>query len=210
MSTVTQPVAPASKSAEPLLTLRGVNKSFGAVQVLHDVDFDVYPGEVTALVGDNGAGKSTLIKGVAGIYPFDSGEMVFDGKVELMTSPKHASALGIEVVYQDLALCDNLDVVHNMFLGREMKSRSVLDEVAMEGRASETLAGLSVRTLNSVRQPVASVRPLPSPRPCSGTASWSSSTSRRRRSGSPRPSRSSTWYAAWPTAASGSCSSRTT
>ncbi len=157
MSTVTQPVVTTPKSTEPLLTLRGINKSFGAVQVLHDVDFDVYPGEVTALVGDNGAGKSTLIKGVAGIYPFDSGEMVFDGKVELMTSPKHASALGIEVVYQDLALCDNLDVVHNMFLGREMKSRSVLDEVAMERRASETLAGLSVRTLQSVRQAVASL-----------------------------------------------------
>ncbi len=141
----------------PLLSLRGVNKSFGAVQVLHDVDFDVYPGEVTALVGDNGAGKSTLIKAVAGIYPFDDGELTFEGHVETIHGPRQASALGIEVVYQDLALCDNLDVVHNMFLGREQKSGITLDEAGMEQRASETLAGLSVRTLKSVRQLVASL-----------------------------------------------------
>ena len=104
---------------EPLLELRGVNKSFGPVQVLHDVDFKVYPGQVTALVGDNGAGKSTLVKTIAGIYRADSGEFLFDGKPVTIHSPKDASALGIEVVYQDLALCDNLDIVQNMFLGRE-------------------------------------------------------------------------------------------
>ncbi len=141
----------------PLLSLRGVNKSFGAVQVLHDVDFDAYPGEVTALVGDNGAGKSTMIKAVAGIYPFDSGEITYEGHVVSIHDPKQASSLGIEVVYQDLALCDNLDVVHNMFLGREQKRGVVLDEATMELRARETLSGLSVRTLASVRQLVASL-----------------------------------------------------
>jgi len=148
---------PTESATTPLLSLRGVNKSFGAVQVLHDVDFDVYPGEVTALVGDNGAGKSTLIKAVAGIYPFDSGELTFEGQVEAIHGPKQSSALGIEVVYQDLALCDNLDVVHNMFLGREQKSGITLDEAGMELRATDTLAGLSVRTLKSVRQLVASL-----------------------------------------------------
>jgi D-xylose transport system ATP-binding protein len=141
----------------PLLELRGVNKSFGAVHVLRGVDLSVYPGQVTALVGDNGAGKSTLIKGIAGIYPFDSGEYLFDGKPVNVTEPRQANALGIEVVYQDLALCDNLDVVHNMFLGREEKSGIVLDEIDMERRARETLDGLSVRTLKSVRTQVSSL-----------------------------------------------------
>ncbi|MFI5099731.1 MAG: ATP-binding cassette domain-containing protein [Actinomycetes bacterium] len=144
-------------SGTPLLSLRGVNKSFGAVHVLHDVDFDAYPGEVTALVGDNGAGKSTLIKAVAGIYPVDSGEIIFEGTPVTIHDPKQASGLGIEVVYQDLALCDNLDVVHNMFLGREQKRGIVLDEATMELRARDTLSGLSVRTLKSVRQLVASL-----------------------------------------------------
>ena len=108
----------------PLLSLRGINKSFGAVHVLRDVDFDVSPGEVTALVGDNGAGKSTLIKCVAGIHPFDDGEMLFEGQPVTIHGPKDANALGIEIVYQDLALCDNLDVVHNMFLGRELQVRA--------------------------------------------------------------------------------------
>jgi len=157
MSTMTEPATPPTKTAEPLLSLRGVNKSFGAVQVLHDVDLDVFAGQVTALVGDNGAGKSTLIKGVAGIYPFDSGEVSFEGAEVHVHSPKQASALGIEVVYQDLALCDNLDVVHNMFLGREQTSGIVLNEASMEQRASQTLSGLSVRTLKSVRQLVASL-----------------------------------------------------
>jgi D-xylose transport system ATP-binding protein len=141
----------------PLLQLKGINKSFGPVHVLRDVDLSVYAGQVTALVGDNGAGKSTLIKGVAGIYPFDSGEYFFEGQPAHVSDPKQANALGIEVVYQDLALCDNLDVVHNMFLGREETKTVVLDEIAMERRATETLTGLSVRTLKSVRQQVASL-----------------------------------------------------
>ena len=121
--TVTSESSPAAAAADPppLLSLRGIDKSFGAVHVLKGVDLDVYPGQVTALVGDNGAGKSTLIKGVAGIYPFDSGEYLFEEKPVSIHDPKQANALGIEVVYQDLALCDNLDVVHNMFLGREEK-----------------------------------------------------------------------------------------
>jgi D-xylose transport system ATP-binding protein len=141
----------------PMLSLKGINKSFGAIQVLHNVDLDVYPGEVTALVGDNGAGKSTLIKGIAGIYSFDSGDIVFEGAPVHIPSPKQASALGIEVVYQDLALCDNLDIVHNLFLGREETRHGLLDETTMEQRATETLAGLSVRTVKSVRQLVASL-----------------------------------------------------
>src|SRR6476661_10267383 len=120
---------------EPLLELRGVNKSFGAVQVLHDVDFKVYPGQVTALVGDNGAGKSTLVKTIAGIYRADSGNFFFDGNEVHIHGPKDAGALGLEVVYQDLALCDNLDIVQNMFLGREIKKGIRLDESAMETRA---------------------------------------------------------------------------
>jgi len=112
---------------------------------------------VTALVGDNGAGKSTLIKGIAGIYSFDDGEYTFDGRPVSVHSPKDSNALGIEIVYQDLALCDNLDVVQNMFLGREDRSGIVLDEITMERRANETLKGLSVRTLKSVRTKVSSL-----------------------------------------------------
>ena len=141
----------------PLLELRGVNKSFGVVHVLHDVDLAIYPGQVTALVGDNGAGKSTLVKAIAGIYPPDSGEYRFDGKPVAVHGPKDAGALGIEIVYQDLALCDNLDIVENMFLGREETKGIGLDEVSMESRARETLASLSVRTVKSVRQSVASL-----------------------------------------------------
>src|SRR6187401_2142118 len=141
----------------PLLSLRGINKSFGAVQVLRNVDFDVAPGEVTALVGDNGAGKSTLIKCIAGIHPFDDGEMIYEGQHVTIHGPKDANALGIEIVYQDLALCDNLDVVHNMFLGRELKSGLTLDETEMEKRAGDTLKSLSIRTLRSLRQNVSSL-----------------------------------------------------
>ncbi len=156
--TVTAPESrEAPDTSTPLLSLRGVNKSFGAVHVLRGVDLDVRAGHVTALVGDNGAGKSTLIKGIAGIHGFDSGEYLFDGKPVHVASPKDSNALGIEVVYQDLALCDNLDVVHNMYLGREQKKAGLLDEDAMESRAKETLAGLSVRTLASVRTHVASL-----------------------------------------------------
>jgi D-xylose transport system ATP-binding protein len=142
---------------QPVLSLRGVNKSFGAVHVLHGVDLDCFPGQVTALVGDNGAGKSTLIKGVAGIHPFDDGDMLWEGEKVHVTGPRQANALGIEIVYQDLALCDNLDVVHNMFLGRELKSDVRLNETEMEKRAGETLRGLSVRTLRSLRQQVSSL-----------------------------------------------------
>jgi D-xylose transport system ATP-binding protein len=148
---------PPAQDATPLLSLRNVNKSFGAVHVLQDVDLDAYAGQVTALVGDNGAGKSTLIKGVAGIHAFDSGDYLLDGKPATVHSPKQANDLGIEVVYQDLALCDNLDIVHNLFLGREVTRVGVLNEAVMERRATETLAGLSVRTVRSVRQQVASL-----------------------------------------------------
>ncbi|MGL5824020.1 MAG: ATP-binding cassette domain-containing protein [Nocardioides sp.] len=144
-------------TAEPILKLTGVNKSFGVVHVLHDVDFAVYPGQVTALVGDNGAGKSTLVKIIAGIYGMDSGEYVFDGKPVTVHGPKDTSALGVEVVYQDLALCDNLDIVENMFLGREVTKGISLNEGQMESRARETLASLSVRTVKSVRQGVSSL-----------------------------------------------------
>jgi D-xylose transport system ATP-binding protein len=146
-----------SSSAAPLLSLRGINKSFGAVSVLKNVDLDAWAGKVTALVGDNGAGKSTLIKGIAGIYAFDEGSYSFEGQPVTVHSPKQANALGIEVVYQDLALCDNLDVVANMYLGREVITGVTLDETTMERRAQETLKGLSVRTLKSVRQNIASL-----------------------------------------------------
>lgn len=139
----------------PLLDLRGVSKSFGAVDALTNVDFSVRAGEIMALVGDNGAGKSTLIKGVAGIYPFDSGEIYFDGKLVHIHNPRDCADLGIEIVYQDLALADNLDVVANMFLGREtIKTPFRLDEITMEKAAMETLTSLSVTTVRSVRQKV--------------------------------------------------------
>ena len=141
----------------PVIELRGLDKSFGPVQVLHDVAFSAYPGEVTALVGDNGAGKSTLVKCVGGIHPIDSGEYLFEGRPVQVGSPRDAAALGVEIVYQDLALCDNLDIVQNMFLGREEKKGVVLDEYRMEELAAETLAGLSVRTVKSVRQQVSSL-----------------------------------------------------
>src|SRR6476661_10280932 len=149
--------SPGADSASPLLSLRNIQKSFGAVHVLRGVDLDVRAGQVTALVGDNGAGKSTLIKGVAGIHAFDEGEYLFEGQPVHVHGPKDANALGIEVVYQDLALCDNLDVVHNMFLGRELKSGIVLNETEMEKRAGTTLKSLSVRTLRSLRQNVSSL-----------------------------------------------------
>ena len=142
----------------PTLELRDVSKRFGAVQALDAVDFSVRAGEVMALVGDNGAGKSTLIKSIAGIHPFDSGEVLFDGREVNIHGPKDAARLGIEVVYQDLALCDNLDVVQNMFLGRE--SHDVfrrLRELEMEQRANATLASLSVTTISSTRQTVATL-----------------------------------------------------
>lgn len=143
-------------TTNPLLELRGVSKRFGAVQALTNVSFASRPGEVMALVGDNGAGKSTLIKGIAGIYPFDTGETYFDGKLVHIHGPRDAAALGIEIVYQDLALADNLDVVANMFLGRErVKNRILLDENSMEQSCIQTLSSLSVTSISSVRQHVA-------------------------------------------------------
>ena len=143
--------------SSPILSLRKVNKSFGPVHVLKDVNFDAYAGKVTALVGDNGAGKSTLIKCIAGIYTPETGEFIFEGNKVEIAGPRDATALGIEIVYQDLALCDNLDIVHNMFLGREEKSGITLNESTMEAMAKKTLDGLSVRTVKSIRQKVASL-----------------------------------------------------
>ncbi|HVV19085.1 MAG TPA: ATP-binding cassette domain-containing protein [Pseudonocardiaceae bacterium] len=142
---------------EPILELRGINKSFGPVHVLHDVDFTVRAGEVTALVGDNGAGKSTLVKCIAGIHGIDSGQVLFEGNEVHVHNPRDAAALGIEVVYQDLALAENLDIVQNMFLGRERTQGGLLDEASMELAARKTLASLSVRTVKSVRTPVSSL-----------------------------------------------------
>jgi D-xylose transport system ATP-binding protein len=143
--------------AEPILEIRGLNKSFGPVHVLHDVDLTVYRGEVTALVGDNGAGKSTLVKCVAGINTIDSGEIRFEGRPVTIHNPNDAARLGIEFVYQDLALADNLDITQNMFLGREFERFGFLSDGEMERKARETLSGLAVRTVSSVRQLVASL-----------------------------------------------------
>jgi len=142
----------------PVLELRGITKSFGSVEALSDVDLEVRRGEVMALVGDNGAGKSTLIKTIAGIHGADSGEIIFEGNPVAISGPKDSARLGIEVVYQDLALCDNLDVVQNMFLGREAHSPiQVLREPPMEQRTAETLKSLAVTTIRSVRQQVATL-----------------------------------------------------
>jgi D-xylose transport system ATP-binding protein len=148
----------ATTTTTPTLELRGLSKNFGSVQALTDVDFDVRDGEVMALVGDNGAGKSTLIKCVAGINPIDAGEIYFEGKPVSLHGPRDAAKLGIEIVYQDLALCDNLDVVQNMFLGREVHDGIFrLRDAPMEQRAAETLKSLSVTTISSIRQPVSSL-----------------------------------------------------
>jgi D-xylose transport system ATP-binding protein len=142
----------------PLLELRGISKSFGSVQALSEVEFEVHSGEVMALVGDNGAGKSTLIKCVAGIHAADAGEIRVDGQTVHIHGPKDAAKLGIEVVYQDLALCDNLDVVQNMYLGREARDWfQRLKEPVMEAKTAETMKSLSVTTIRSIRQPVATL-----------------------------------------------------
>jgi D-xylose transport system ATP-binding protein len=142
----------------PTLELRRISKAFGSVQALSEVDFEVRSGEVMALVGDNGAGKTTLIKCVAGIHSIDEGELYFEGAKVDIHSPKDAAKLGIEVVYQDLALCDNLDVVQNMYLGREEHDwLGRLREPVMEQRTAETLKSLSVTTIRSIRQQVASL-----------------------------------------------------
>ena len=145
-------------STAPTIQLRGIEKNFGSVQALRGADFEVRDGEVMALVGDNGAGKSTLIKCTAGIYSIDGGDVLFRGKAVKIHGPKDAGKLGIEVVYQDLALCDNLDVVQNMYLGREAHDIFFrLREPEMESRTAEVLRGLSVTTIRSIRQQVASL-----------------------------------------------------
>ncbi|MFC5668689.1 ATP-binding cassette domain-containing protein [Streptomyces incanus] len=143
-------------SATPVLALRGVSKRFGAVQALTDVELEVRAGEVVALVGDNGAGKSTLVKTIAGVHPIDEGVIEWDGKTVQINRPHDAQNLGIATVYQDLALCDNIDVVGNLYLGRELRKRGVLDEVEMERRSRELLDTLSIR-IPSVRIPIASL-----------------------------------------------------
>lgn len=143
----------------PLLELRGVSKRFGAIQALDKVDFDVRAGEIMALVGDNGAGKSTLIKGIAGNYPFEEGEIIFNGRTVTIQNPRDSYALGIEVLYQDLALIDNLDVVANMFIGRESTHHPwpVLNEELMENECVDALRSLSITTVQSVRQRIANL-----------------------------------------------------
>ncbi|WP_051173845.1 ATP-binding cassette domain-containing protein [Amycolatopsis orientalis] len=143
--------------ATPLLRVRGLVKKFGPLQALAGVDLDLPAGEVTALVGDNGAGKSVLIKCVAGIHVPDAGELWWQGEPVRIRGPRDAAELGIETVYQDLALCDNLDIVQNMFLGREAVRFGTLDEDRMEEAAKKTLHSLGVTTVTSVRQPVGSL-----------------------------------------------------
>jgi ABC-type sugar transport system ATPase subunit len=144
-------------SAPPLLSLRKVSKSFGAVHAIADIDLDIPAGLVTALAGDNGAGKSVLIKAIAGIHTPDSGQIIWEGQPVHIRTPRDAAALGIETVHQDLALCDNLDIAQNMFLGRETVKQFILAEDAMEQAAGDTLKGLAVTSVRSVRQLVASL-----------------------------------------------------
>jgi ABC-type sugar transport system ATPase subunit len=154
-----QPVETPSKTAtaEPLLKLRGIDKHFGAVQALYQVDLDLPAGQVTGLCGDNGAGKSVLTRCIAGVHQIDHGQIFFEGRPVHIRTTRDAASLGIETVYQDLALADNLDIVQNMFLGRERLRRGLLDEDSMERAAAETLSSLRVTTVRSIRQPVASL-----------------------------------------------------
>jgi ABC-type sugar transport system ATPase subunit len=149
--------AVAGSTDQPLLSLRGITKNFGAVQALSGVDLDIPAGQITALVGDNGAGKSTLIKTISGIWAPTAGSIRWKGEPVTVHTPRDADNLGIATVYQDLALCDNLDIVQNMFLGHELTSHRLLDEMAMELTAKQTLADLSVTTVQSIRQPVGSL-----------------------------------------------------
>ena len=146
-----------SPDGNPILSLRGVGKSFGPVRALSRIDLDIPTSQVTALAGDNGAGKSVTIKTISGLWPPDEGEILWQGQPVHLHSPKDAEALGIRTIYQDLALCDNLDIVQNMFLGHEPLRRGILDEDSMEIAARKTLEELHVRTIRSIRQPVASL-----------------------------------------------------
>jgi ABC-type sugar transport system ATPase subunit len=148
---------PPAGDGAPLLSLVDIGKSFGPVRVLTRISLDIPVGQVTAVVGDNGAGKSTLIKTISGIYHQDDGQILWQGRQVHLHTPKDATDLGIATVYQDLALCDNLDIVANMFLGREEVRHFQLDEIAMEKAARQTLADLSVVTVRSVRQAVGSL-----------------------------------------------------
>ncbi len=144
-------------AATPLLELRGVSKAFGAVQALSKVNLSIPAGKITALVGDNGAGKSVTIKTISGLWEPSEGEIYWEGSSVRIHSPNDAERLGITTIYQDLALCDNLDIVQNMFLGHEKLRFGLLDETAMEIQARKTLADLHVTTVRSIRQPVASL-----------------------------------------------------
>jgi ABC-type sugar transport system ATPase subunit len=144
-------------ATETLLRLEAIDKNFGAVQALAGVNLDIRAGMVTALIGDNGAGKSALIKTIAGIHTSDGGQMLWEGTPVHIRTPRDSAALGIETVHQDLALCNNLDIVENMFLGRERTSHFTLDEESMEKSAAETLSSLAVTTVRSIRQAVASL-----------------------------------------------------
>src|ERR1700679_1999911 len=188
--------------AEPLLRLHGIGKNFGPVTALSDIDLDIPPGQVTALVGDNGAGKSTLIKTISGIFEPSHGEMFWQGKHVNFHTPKDATDTGIATVYQDLALCDNLDIVQNMLLGHEVRSRAgLLDEISMEQTAKKTLSDLRVTTVRHIRQPVRASRSPPPRRSSSTPSSWSWTT-RPRPSASPRRPSSSSSSAACRAAAS--------
>ena len=162
MSTSDSPATPATSDGNgigtaPLLSLRGITKRFGPVQALSRIEFDIPPGQVTALAGDNGAGKSVTIKTIAGLWAPDEGELVWEGQPVQFHGPRDAEAVGITTIYQDLALCENLDIVQNMFLGHEPLRHGLLDEGTMELAARKTLSDLSVTTIRSIRQPVASL-----------------------------------------------------
>ena len=194
--TVTEHETPTRGRTEQVLSLAGINKRFGAVQALTDVSLDVHAGEVLALVGDNGAGKSTLVKTIAGVYQADSGAITLGGEQVTIPTPSAAQHLGIATVFQDLALCDNLDVVANLFLGKEHHLGPVMNEISMEKEAWRLLRSLSAK-IPSVRipwprSPEASGRRSPSPARSWATRGSSCSTSRPLPSVSPRPPRCST------------------
>jgi ABC-type sugar transport system ATPase subunit len=153
----TESSTPTTDDSQPLLSLRGITKRFGPVQALANVNLEIPAGKVTALIGDNGAGKSSLIKTIAGLWAPDAGEILWEGTPVHLSGPRQAEDLGIKTIYQDLALCENLDIVQNMFLGHEKLSHGLLDEATMEISARQTLSDLSVTTVRSIRQPVASL-----------------------------------------------------